>query len=581
MKIQSGEGLEAATLLYRRNGQLHVTAIAKATFGFVPGDVATPFRPRPIAVYDAFHRDDRRRSVKYPSDLAPYREQVDVVLSGFAYAPGGTAAQATTVQLILSRGSDLLLNKSLLVQASRSDGTPQPFRRIPLEYEYAAYHEVDNPVGVHGAVPNIVALGGSGQAGYAPIAGIWPRRARLLGSFPIDNLRDLELNLPAAFPMDYFQAAPTDQWLDELRGDEWITLVGMTRGEPQFKSRLPGAGVMAGLGGPVGLVKELELDATLLFIDAERKTATITFSGSFPLPEEHWLQTHHIETELFYYTEEDVISTVRKPEVFAATITLEEGKVEAVELPFDTAKLDGRPEPASRNERLPTGTLDESANIKPPSLPFRKTYRRIDKLTETVEVSKDVLRGIKPTPFDESRTAAVPRSASLDDAPSTGTIEIELDAVLRGEVPFQEPEISELESVPPPGLQPPAAPGDPPGPEDSSDPMLHTMEAPASVVLRGMKPVPFAGENAPPKPIGDDEEHEDDAADDFATTTLVVDAGVRSAPLPFAAESAPQSTVSLKKGGLGESFLRLIGEAKVPRPTPRKRRKRRRRSRSA
>ncbi|MBN4050466.1 hypothetical protein JYT28_01825, partial [Desulfobulbus sp. AH-315-M07] len=78
MQIRSGAGLETATLHYRQRDNTYVTAIAKATFGFVPGGTATPFKPWPIVTYDVFHVDDRARSVKFPSDLAPYREQVDV-----------------------------------------------------------------------------------------------------------------------------------------------------------------------------------------------------------------------------------------------------------------------------------------------------------------------------------------------------------------------------------------------------------------------------------------------------------------------------------------------------------------------
>ena len=57
--------------------------------------------------------------------------------------------------------------------------------------------------------------------------------------------------------------------------------------------------------------------------------------------------------------------------------------------------------------------LDELAEVKAPSLPFRKSYRRVavddmpqaepaapnDAFNQTIEMSSDVLRGMKPTPL--------------------------------------------------------------------------------------------------------------------------------------------------------------------------------------
>ncbi|MBN4050349.1 hypothetical protein JYT28_01185, partial [Desulfobulbus sp. AH-315-M07] len=373
---------------------------------------------------------------------------------------------------------------------------------------------------------------------------------------------------------------------------------------PQFKSRLPGAGVTALLNGPAGLIKELELDPTLLFIDAETKTATITFSGSFLLLGDDWLETHHIDTELFYCEEEDVVGTVRKPEEFDATQTLEEVEPGDAELPFVAADRSPRLDPVSFEPRLPTGTIHESDNLQVPvSLPFRSAsqrgYRRIEvddvpeavpaapseDFNQTLEVSADILSG-KPfaldaaTPFDEGRPAIAPERIPLDqsllgtgtiemepsatgtidveptatgaidieppamgaldmDPSATGTIEMDLSMVMRGELPFQEPTISKMKSDPPPALQPPPEPGDPPGPEDSSDPLLRTIDVLSSSVVRGLQ------------------------------------------ALPFASEESPSSGVHLKRGGPGESFMRLVGNAELPRPKQRKQRTRRRRARSA
>ena len=628
--IHAGDNIAAATMTYRRAGKLYATALVKATFGFVSGGVMSTYKPQAIASYDRFQANDRNRSVKTPSDLAPYRELVDVIVAGNAYAPKGARAQACTVQLLIERERQLVLNKSLLVQASvGADGQPEHFRRIAIEYERAAASP-DNPVGMRAKTPNIVALGGRGQAGFGPIAAIWPARATLLGDFPVSRLAGSELELPEQFARAYFQCAPQDQQLEDLHVDEWVTLVGMSPNQLQLKTRLPGAFPLVTYQAPnTDRARDVHMHATLLNIDAERRTASVTWSGTVPLADPTALDQHRFDAALSFdldaeLEDDDLTATTeerKKPSLDALSETLSLDRTfdaDGNPLPFDS-RAGTAPKPLSARHKVQrsSGTIDET--IEPPEsvLPFKQKrgYKRVseldlgtarrpeqDNLTGTMEeIAPEVIRKLRTTPFQKGQAKKPPQPAAEEHAPSSsGTIEVELSALLKsgGQIPFGEANTSQQAdsgaklsdlALQPPRSDPEAsrqwedvalddtAPGisvfEDVAPAAPNDPLLQTAEAPASVVLRGMQVTPFSEGDAEIEPVALPETNE-------LTGTIEFEGGLQALlATPFDATDEASSG-RLKRGGLGEKLIELMKGRTLGTPkAPRKRRVRRRRTR--
>ena len=67
--------------VWRFRGQLHVTAVVKATFGFVPDSLMTVEAPGEIHAAEIHYGGDPKRSVEVAGDLSPYRKAADVVLA--------------------------------------------------------------------------------------------------------------------------------------------------------------------------------------------------------------------------------------------------------------------------------------------------------------------------------------------------------------------------------------------------------------------------------------------------------------------------------------------------------------------
>src|SRR5262249_6447333 len=141
-------------MLWRLRGKHWVTIILKATFRLVNNQLARLVAPSEIVRQDQCRSAES--SLERAGELAPYLPNVGVMLSGHAYARGGTPAAAMSVRLALLRERPLI-EKTLHIVGDRlhpSQGF-QPFLKMPLIYEraYGGPGVPDNPVGV-GATPN-------------------------------------------------------------------------------------------------------------------------------------------------------------------------------------------------------------------------------------------------------------------------------------------------------------------------------------------------------------------------------------------------------------------------------------------
>ncbi|WP_438043862.1 DUF2169 family type VI secretion system accessory protein [Sorangium sp. So ce128] len=280
------KGAAAAAIAWRTQGRHYITVVAKASFAFAIDAVMWRTDPQEILGAEVHHGKNPARSIRWSGDLAPYLGRADVVFTGDAHAPRGTEVQSLPVRLAIYSAGGWVLDKRLLV---RDKG---PFRQIPLVYERAVggANGWENPFDgepMDGPANILDPQDPARLAGFAPLARAAPVRRRLLGSTPRKALEGPNADIPAGFDWSYFQAAPADQRIAFLQGDEWIVLEHVNPAAPRLQMRLPGARGVArirGLAASAAADGELlELNADTLRIDGVEQRCTVVWRRVFPV----------------------------------------------------------------------------------------------------------------------------------------------------------------------------------------------------------------------------------------------------------------------------------------------------------
>lgn len=270
-------------------GASRLTAVVKATFSLIHEKVAEVTTPVEIVRED--QPQNGQASLREASEVAPFLPNAGVLLRGTAYAPAGQAATGRLVRLGLGREKQWLLNKALHVFGDRTREAPSPgvFQRLPLIYEraYGGPHVDANPVGMGAgaALPNIVdPANPSRPAGFGPISRRWAPRKAFAAPAPAPSVGAPDFS--SSFDFRSFHAAPEDQQVEFLRGDEWILLEGMHPQLPWVRSSLPSArGVARLYRAASGQVQgqDIELAADMLVIDADRMIGSVVWRGTVSL----------------------------------------------------------------------------------------------------------------------------------------------------------------------------------------------------------------------------------------------------------------------------------------------------------
>ncbi|WP_437669532.1 DUF2169 domain-containing protein [Sorangium sp. So ce131] len=244
----------AATVTWRARGQLHVTVVVKATFALVPEGRMSLVKPEPIAPDE--QPDPSGRGLRTAGDLAPYLGQCDVLVTGHAELPPGFSSPEVVVRLAVVQGGQVCIDKQALLDASARVGVARSHVRID---------------------------------GMGPLGRASPQRSRLLGAADPRRLVGLWLDIPEGLDGGYFQAAPADQRLGALRGDEWLVLGGMFAQRPRLRTQLPDVRGAARLyrsdraapraGDPI------PLRADTVHVDVDRRCCAIVWRGHAPVGE--------------------------------------------------------------------------------------------------------------------------------------------------------------------------------------------------------------------------------------------------------------------------------------------------------
>lgn len=296
--------------------------ILRGTFDIIPNAQLRPASVQePIVLTDEFYQELNTSSIRFESDLAPYKPRSDIIVNANAISPGGKPLQHWLVGVQVGK-----LQKRLLVTGARywyhhfvggwKIGNPEPCTEVPIKYEYAyggqwRYKEEsgvceENPVGV-GYVnkkylsksqplpaPRVMSphdsemeLGESYKPeGLSVITKSWlPRRAQA-GTYDEQWLKERHPYLPKDFDYAFYNSAhPSLIYDGYLKGDEAIVLQNLHPQHSTLNFYLPNCEVLLFLGysdGKAGMCK-LNLDTLHLEVAANR--AYLVWRGQLPVVE--------------------------------------------------------------------------------------------------------------------------------------------------------------------------------------------------------------------------------------------------------------------------------------------------------
>lgn len=306
MDVVSACPLSVASILWQpRPGAFALTIITVASYTLAPGTSPLADDQGAPNEVDDYWDNDERRSLHVASDLVPFKPRVDVLLVGNAYTPEGKPVQSLTTRLLVGE-----IDKSIAVYGDRVWNQrgelrdPASFVRMPLRWERAAGGPgTRNPVGVSadappdpmGAtpVPNLQPAGTHiaqlrdfvEPINYGPVAPTWPGRvAKLYGrAAEWDHKTFAQRPLPSDIDPAYFNAAPPDQQIQEIRSDERIVLENLHSAHARLVTNLQALVPHALVEREGGASEPLRMRCDTLTIDTDRGRCSLTWRAAVPL----------------------------------------------------------------------------------------------------------------------------------------------------------------------------------------------------------------------------------------------------------------------------------------------------------
>jgi hypothetical protein len=135
-------------------------------------------------------------------------------------------------------------------------------------------------------------------AGFGPISQKLAVRSSRLGKVTVAALNQSIPEFPDDFDWGYFQAAPADQQLASLVGNEWIVIEGIHPKMTRLSSRLPSVRPIATIFGTnpddPESAQSLQLRIDMLHIDADALRCCVVSRGVVQLEDERALSTLRI-----------------------------------------------------------------------------------------------------------------------------------------------------------------------------------------------------------------------------------------------------------------------------------------------
>lgn len=283
-----------------REGQLAMAIVCKATYRLDSGTVTLHSEQEPLYSRQKHYQDDPAQSVERPNDMIPFKRRAEIVVVGSAFVPRGQVARVLSARVVVGD-----VDKSVDIHGQRTLGLDGNVREgagwssMPLRYERAAGGpDTWNPIGVNTnwdqvygtrSLPQIMPRGHFSPnpfaalppVGLGPLSNQWPIRRDKLGAranaFSEENIESLVLG--NEFDAHFFQCAPPDQWLDNIRPDERIVLENLHLHHPRLVTSLPGLLPVVFLSVPGYAPMQIPMRPDTLLIDTDRGIATVTYRG--------------------------------------------------------------------------------------------------------------------------------------------------------------------------------------------------------------------------------------------------------------------------------------------------------------
>lgn len=294
--------------------------VLRGTFEIVPEH---PLRPvpaqAPLFLEDVFHGEPARSSLRFESDLVPFKPRADIHVHAVARAPGGWPQPRWDVRVRVG-----VLEKQLTVCGERRwvrEGgayrltEPEACAEVPIRYEHAyggvwrdawgeAHVAEENPVGVgfvgDGELPAEPAIPAPRiespvdpirdlgvrhrPEGLGPVFRAWLPRRGFAGTYDDAWQRDRWPCLPLDFSAAFYNSAHPDLvYPGYLRGGEGVELAGVHPAGP-VRFSLPSLRVasIATLRDGADVAAPLKLDT--LVVDLPEGLAYLTWRAVLPSP---------------------------------------------------------------------------------------------------------------------------------------------------------------------------------------------------------------------------------------------------------------------------------------------------------
>ncbi|XXY44563.1 DUF2169 domain-containing protein [Sorangium sp. So ce269] len=279
-----------------RHGGFAITVVCKATFELRPEISPLAAAQEPVVEADVYTGEGG--CLALASELSPFKQRPEVLVSGHAYAPEGRPVPALVARLAAGE-----IDKAIQVVGDRYFGRdgwlgePAHFTAMPLVWARAAggpdtLNPAGRPLGSEAwadfsgrvPAPNLLPVGLRLAAqsdvvppvGFGPIAPAWPSRAACLHRHAAswNPSRWHERPLPEDIDPGYFNAAPPDQQRTLPFGEEALYLENLHPRFARLSTRLapvtPAAAIENGSGA-----QRLPLRCDTLVIDTDRGLAML------------------------------------------------------------------------------------------------------------------------------------------------------------------------------------------------------------------------------------------------------------------------------------------------------------------
>lgn len=292
-----------------------LVAVVKATLDLVPGGTARlAAAQRDIVAAETLYEDELGSSPLCDSDLAPYKPAADILVTGTCHPPGGRALHCEAEIAVGDWRKSVAVygDRYWLADAEGRPGRmsePRPFTCMPLRWELAL-GEIDHPLNPYGRglrplrtddnqaywpLPNIEQPRRPIRspeerpvpAGLGPVSQMAPERWAKRGTYDQEWTFRRRPFPPVDLDWRTYNAAPPDQQVPYLQGDEAIRLTHLDPAHATLETRLPGLVPRCFLA--LGLPEERRFDEIALhldtlWIDGDAGQAMLLWRGRAQLP---------------------------------------------------------------------------------------------------------------------------------------------------------------------------------------------------------------------------------------------------------------------------------------------------------